>query len=103
MLAIPIPPTVTGHGGGTDPVVGVVALGVVLALSVWAYVASTRGRGRVSRPTGVTRLSPSPVHWAAGAGILAASASLMWGPEFGVPGANATIRQRLQPLTPRGG
>ena len=62
MLAIPMPPTVTGYGDGTDPIVGWVALGVVLALAVWAYFASAKGKGRVPRPTGVTRLSPSPVH-----------------------------------------
>jgi hypothetical protein len=61
MLAIPMPPAVTDHGGGTDLVVGVVALIVVLALAAWAYFSTTKGRGRVPRPTGVTRLSPSPV------------------------------------------
>jgi len=62
MLAIPMPPAVSGYGDGTDPIVGVVALVVVLAVAVWAYLASTRGKGRALRPTGVTRLSPSPVH-----------------------------------------
>ena len=58
MLAIPIPPQeVTSFGGGADPVVGWVALGFVLVLTVVAYIVSDKTRGLTIRPTGVTRLA----------------------------------------------
>jgi hypothetical protein len=62
MLAIPIPPQEVVYGGGTDPVVGWVALAMVLGAAVVAYVVAARGTGREYRPSGVTRLTSAPVH-----------------------------------------
>jgi hypothetical protein len=62
MLGIPISPLTTEAGNGVDPIVGIAMLVVVLGLSAWAIVVSIRGRGRIARPTGVTRLRPAAVH-----------------------------------------